>query len=319
MLTPRENLIRYLKNEKFEWTPSTDDMLPFFPELMPDNVARAFVMQQEPFKGEYGGYDLLGCLWEYEPLVGGSMEKGVLMDDIEDWESIVKFPDLDKMDWEGCAKANKEYLTTDKLIRSTIFTGYFERLIAFVGFENSAMALVDEDQQEAVHALFDKLTTLYMEVIRRHHDYFGVELMEVHDDWGTQRSPMFSLDTHREMIVPYMRKLVDFAHSIGVFIEIHSCGMIEGLIPGLIETHADIWRGQAINDKKKLVDTYGDQFHFGVEIRPSAPVSDEQALALLDEAYESWAGKDIWLAIGRPFTKDQLKAMGQRIREKGII
>jgi len=319
MLTPRENLIHYLTGKPCQWTPCTQDMLPFMPQMMPDNVARAFVIQQKPYTGAFGGTDLFGCLWEYEPQVGGSMEKGVLMEDICDWENIVTFPDLDAFDWEGCARENREYLTTDKLIRSTIFTGYFERLIAFVGFENSAMALVDEDQAEAVHALFKKLTQVYKEVIRRHHVHFGVELMEIHDDWGTQRSPMFSLDTLEEMIVPYIRELVDYAHSLGVFVEIHSCGKIEALIPGLISTGADMWRGQAINDKHMLVDKYADRFRFGAEVRPAGPVSDEEALALLDAAYDEWKGKNVWLAIGRPFTRQQLELMAERVREKGVL
>jgi len=319
MLTPRENLIRYLKNEPFEWNPSSEDMVSFMPELIPDNVCRGFVMQQQPFTGSYGGTDLLGCQWEFEPLVGGSMEIGTLMDDIEDWEEKVVFPDLSAFDWEGTAQANKEMLTTDKLIRTTIFTGYFERLIAFIGFENSAMALVDEDQQEIVHKIFGKLTDLYIEMIRRFHDHFGVELVEVHDDWGTQRSPMFSLDTLEEMIATYVRRLVDFAHSIGVFVEIHSCGEMEALIPGLIDTGADMWRGQAINDKWMLVEKYGDRFHFGVEIRPDAPVDDATAAALTEEALTKWAGKNVWFAIGRPFSPAQRAAMSQAIRDHGKI
>ena len=87
MLTPRENLIHYLTGKPGQWTPCTQDMLPFMPQMMPDNVARAFVIQQKPYTGTFGGTDLFGCLWEYEPQVGGSMEKGVLMEDICDWET----------------------------------------------------------------------------------------------------------------------------------------------------------------------------------------------------------------------------------------
>ena len=319
MLTPRDNYIKYLKGEPCEWTPTTVDQLTFRPAPIPDHVARGMVAQQTPYTGAYGGLDLFGCEWEFEEAVGGSIETGILFDDIEDWKKHVVFPDLDKLDWEGCAAANKEYLTTDKLIQTTIYTGFFERLISFVGFEAAAMALVDEDQQECVAEIFDKLADLYIDMIRRFKKYFNVELVEIHDDWGTQRSPMFSAATHEEMIAPYIRKVVQAAHECGVFIEIHSCGFIEKLIPSLIATGADAWRGQLLNDKHMLVNTYGDQFKFGVEIRPSEPVDDATAMELAKNAYSEWAGKNVWFAIGRPFTPAQKEMMGDYFRSHGLV
>ena len=319
MLTPRDNFVNFLKGEPFEWTPTTVDQLSFRPAFYPDHVARGMVQEQEPYTGAFGGLDILGCEWEFEELVGGSMETGVMMDSIEQWEDVIKWPDLDSWDWEGCARANAEYLKTDKLIQTTIYTGYFERLISFVGFEKAAVALIDEDQQPYVEKLFDKLTELYIELMKRFKKYFGVELVEIHDDWGNQRSLMFSVDTHEEMIAPYIKRLVDAAHSMGMFMEQHSCGKIERLIPSLIATGMDVWRGQAICDKRMLVDKYGDQFKFGVEIRPSEPVDDATAMKLIEDAYTEWKGKNIWFAIGRPFTPAQKEAMAQYVREHGIV
>ena len=320
MLTPRENFLRFLRNEACEWTPTSMDQLAFRPDIVPDNICRGFVTQQQPFRGKYGGKDAFGCDWVFEDLVGGAIETGALFEDIEDWEDIVVFPDLDSWDWAGCAEENREYLQTDKLITSTIFTGFFERLISFIGFENSAMALVDEDQQPYVHRLFDRLADLYIDMLGRMKKYFNIELVDIHDDWGTQRSPMFSVETHTEMIAPYIRKVVEGAHAAGVYMEQHSCGMIEPLIPNLIDTGMDTWRGQNLCDKEKLVGLYGDRFKFGVELRPETPVDDESALALVEDAYERYRGKRIWLAImGRTFTPAQTEKMYAYVRQHGVI
>ena len=319
MLTPRENYLRFLRNEECEWTPTSLDQQAFRPTIVPDNICRGFVSQQQPYAGEYGGRDIFGCDWVFEKLVGGAIETGALFEDIEDWEKYVVFPDLDSWDWAGCAEANREYLETDKLITSTIFTGFFERLISFIGFEASAMALVDEDQQPYVHALFDKLADLYIDMLGRMKKYFNIELVDIHDDWGTQRSPMFSVETHAEMIAPYIRKVVEGAHAAGVYMEQHSCGMIEPLIPNLIDTGMDTWRGQNLCDKEKLVGLYGDRFKFGVELRPETPVDDESALALVEDAYRRYRGKRIWLAISRPFTAEQRDRMYAYVREHGVI
>lgn len=317
MLTPRENFIRYLKGEGNEWTPTNQDILYFRPEQIKENIARGMVVQQAPFTGCFGGLDLFGCEWEYEPAVGGSMETGPLMEDLEDWKEKMTFPNLDEIDWEGCAAANREYLTTDKIIETTIFTGFFERMIAMVGFENAAMALVDEDMEDTVRELLSKLTDTYIDLAERMHHWFNVEIVEIHDDWGTQRSTMFSVDTHADMIAPHVKRFVDACHKMGVFVEMHSCGMIEPLIPNLIDTGVDLWRGQAINDRHKLVELYGDKFRFGVELRPAGPVDDETAMKLVADAYEEWKGKNVWMTFGRSMTREQLERMAAYVRQRG--
>ena len=320
MLTPRENFLNFLNNKPCEWTPTSADILPFRPAFYPDHVARGMVAQQEPFTGGFGGLDILGCEWEFEELVGGSMETGVLMDSVEQWEDVVKWPDLDSWDWEGFREANRDYLNTDKLIQTTIYTGYFERLIAFVGFEKAAVALIDEDQQPYVEKLFDKLTDLYIDVIDRFHRYFNVELVEIHDDWGNQRSLMFSVDTHEEMIAPYIKRLVEAAHAMGVYMEQHSCGKIEKLIPNMIETGIDTWTGQkSVIDKHMLVDTYGDRFKFAVEIRPDGPVDDATAMKMAEDAYEEWKGKNVWFIDRSFFTPDQKKMIADYVHQRGVL
>ena len=298
-LTQRENFIRFLKGEPYEWMPSGRDRKSFLPSLSPENIARGRVAQQEPFDRKlYGGKDWFGVEWKYDPVIKGSMEVAPLMDEIEGWEDKIKFPDLSALDWAGCAEKNKEYLQTDQILVSTLYTGFFERLISFLGFENAAMALVDDDAQDEVKKLFDKLADFYIEQIRYMHQYLNVEFIILHDDWGTQRGPMFSAETHQEMIVPYVKKVVDAAHQEGVFVEMHSCGMIEPLIPGLISTGVDTWCGQEVNNKLALIQKYGGEFKFGIEFRLAQPVSDEELIKLVRQFKANYTGKEVWLIVG---------------------
>lgn len=319
-MTPRENLIHFLRNEPYEWTPTSMDQILFRPAFISDNISRGLVMQQEPYTGKLGGLDLLGVEWYYDEAAGGSMEVGRMLDELEQWRDKLQFPDLDAMDWEGCAKENADFLNTDKMICTTIYTGFFERLISLVGFEDAAIALLDEDLQEEVAELFDKLADFYIDLIRRLHKYFNVEYVELHDDWGTQKSTMFSVETHKEFIMPYVRKVVQAAHADGVFMEQHSCGKIEPLVPNMIESGVDTWRGQnSVIDKKRLVDTYGDQFKFGVEIRPAGPVSDEEAMAMADNVIRNYHGKDVIIVLTRTLSPNQKKMIYDKIRALGRI
>jgi len=245
------------------------------------------------------------------------MEKAPLFDDIEEWEDYVVFPSLDAMDWESCAAENADYLNTDKLIATTLYTGYFERLISFVGFENAAMALVDEDQQEAVARLFERLTDFYIDYIIRLHRHFGVDMVEIHDDWGTQISTMFSPETHRKNILPHLSRLVSAAHNTGVFIEQHSCGKVDELVPNIIESGVDTWKGQPIVDAQGLVEKYGRIFNFGITMLLDAPLDDSEVIAAIDSQLEKFKGKGIWLGIfGKALKPHQKQLAAEYLRTK---
>ena len=318
-MTPRENFIRFLKNEPYEWIPSSNDICRFCPAFLPDHVARGMVSQQNRYTGELGGPDILGVQWRYDPNARGSMEVGSLCEEIEQWEERLIFPDLDAMDWEGCAAENAEYLHTDKLIQTVIYTGFFERLISLVDFETAAVALIDEDQQETVHRLFAKLADFYVALIAKMKQHFGVELVTLHDDWGNQRNTMFSLDTHAEMIAPYVKKVVEGAHKLGVFVEMHSCGRTESMFPAMIELGVDTWMGQPINDKKMLVDNYGDRFKFCIDVRDDSVQGDEAVEAFFRRAMQNYAGKHIWFMLSRAFTPAQCKRIDEIIRTEGVV
>ena len=104
---------------------------------------------------------------------------------------------------------------------------------------------------------------------------------------------------------------------MGVYYEQHSCGLIETLIPQLIETGADTWRGQRICDKKMLVDRYGDRFRFGVEIRPDGPVDDETVFRMAEECLNDYRGKHVWLSVGRIFSPGKKERIEQMIHASG--
>jgi hypothetical protein len=270
-ITPKENY-RLLYSRKLPvWLPVSADSAMMTPRIDPDNIARAFAFEANPLSPEemVGGKDRHGIDWVYVPSAGGSMVKpgNPVLKDVNDWEKVIQFPDIEAWDWEGSAKSNEEYLdgVKDRFFTITILTGFFERLISFMDFENAAVALIDEDQQDAVHALFSKLADLYIKMIDKYHQYFKPDCISLHDDWGSQRSPFFSLNTVLEMIVPYIKRVVDHCHSLGIFYDQHSCGKNEKLVPAYIAAGVDSWSGQTMNDKDWIYENYGDKLILGIE------------------------------------------------------
>ena len=283
-VTPRENYLSLFRGENPLWMPLTTDCRNFDPRLDPDNIARGFVSDGEgkmPIE-TYGGADMFGVQWVYVPVAGGSMVQpgAPLMDDANDWRELIRIPDVNAWDWERSAKANEAWFAANRnYVEAITFlngTG-FERLISFMDFEGAAMAVIDEDQVDAVRELcttiLEKVYYPYLENVKKY--YPSIDKITLHDDWGSQRAPFFSLTTAREVFVPILQGFAAKCRELGLIFELHSCGKNDMVVPGYIEGGVQTWNGMYMNDKRTLFETYGDQFIFAVD--PPAIAEDMNA------------------------------------------
>ena len=225
-----------------------------------------------------GGKDLFGVEWVYVPTVGGSMVQpgNPILEDVNDWPEIIKFPDIDALNWEECRELNSCMNETTRSFYVTFQNGIFERLISFMDFEGAALALIDDDQKDAVHALFSKLVDMYKSLIDHYLDILNLDGVLFHDDWGSQRAPFFSLDVCMEMVAPYLKQIADYCHEKGMWFQQHSCGKNELLVPAMVYAGVDMWQPQTMNDVEMLREKYGDKIMFSIA-PPSVPrdASDE--------------------------------------------
>ncbi|MDR0906879.1 MAG: methyltransferase [Oscillospiraceae bacterium] len=244
---------------------ATPDAQIFAPSIIPDNIARAFVFEGGAFYQAQDHDikpDMFGIEWEYIGQVGGSMVRPgkPFLEDIADWREKIVWPDIEKWDWEGTAKQNADFLKPENFNQMWFQTGWYERLISFMDFENAIMAIFDEDSQDDVKAFFEKLTDLYIDIFKHViKAYPNLHAFFIHDDWGSQKAPFFSPDVAEEMIVPYMKRVTDYLHSEGKFCEIHSCGNNYKQVHNYIAAGWDAWAPQLMNDSYKIYDDFGDK------------------------------------------------------------
>jgi len=59
------------------------------------------------------------------------------------------------------------------------------------------------------------------------------------DDMGYKHSQFFSLQTYRQLLKPYHRRAIEWAHAKGSKAHLHSCGDVNPFIPELIEMGLD--------------------------------------------------------------------------------
>lgn len=81
-----------------------------------------------------------------------------------------------------------------------------------------------------------------------------------------------SPEMYREMIMPYHKKTIDYAHSLGLPVIMHSCGFIEPLLPHMIEAGIDCLQVIEIKagmDLLRIHKLYGDKIALmgGIDVR----------------------------------------------------
>ena len=106
-------------------------------------------------------------------------------------------------------------------------------------------------------------------------EYYDLDGFEIHDDWGSQRSPFFSADAAREIFLPEMKRFVDHVHSKGKFCNLHSCGHIQDRCDVFAACRFRWMVSDADEiDTFKLYETYGDRITIGaIETDPDDPAT----------------------------------------------
>ncbi len=125
---------------------------------------------------------------------------------------------------------------------------------------------------EGCHRLFDNMNKFLLE----HYEKAliagdgMIDILRIHDDYGTQVSMLFSVDMWKEYFMENLKNLVDLAHSYGAKLMQHSCGAIRPLIPFFIECGVDMLDPiQKVNgmEPESLKSNFGKgiTFHGGID------------------------------------------------------
>ena len=257
-VSSRENMMAMYAEKAPYWVPMPADVDFLHFPLYSDNLGRGRAVDIT---------DAFGIDWEYVPTAGGSIVRAGVkpcMEDVNEWKERINFPDIDKWDWAG--EAERINIDVARSGEFSFVNGFwFERLISFMEFMNAALALIDDDQKDAIHELFTASTEFGCKLVDKLCEYWPrIDTFTVHDDWGSQKAPFFSQETAEELFVPYMKILTDHIHSKGRFAALHSCGHNFTRVQCFIDGGFDQWTPQNMNDTHRLYDEVGDKIIIGV-------------------------------------------------------
>jgi len=174
----------------------------------------------------------------------------------------------DRIPWDMLKTQYPKWKAEGRFLQLGLWFGFDVTHSHMVGTENVLIGMYDEP--EWIKDMFDTYLTTSMNLCQKILDA-GYEFDGVfwYDDMGYKGTPFFSPQMYQQLLMPYHKRAVDWAHERGLVTEMHSCGFIEPLLPDVVETGVEMLNPLEIKagmDPFKLKEMYGDKlsFHGGI-------------------------------------------------------
>jgi uroporphyrinogen decarboxylase len=139
--------------------------------------------------------------------------------------------------------------------------GAFDAMNALCGHECILVGMATDP--DWIKDMCDVFATIVVDMLEMLFAQHGLpDALWIWDDLGFKKRPFMSIGMYREMIMPAHKRVMDFAHSKGLPVLIHTDGLIESLIPSLIEAGVNILQPIEIKagmDLLRIKKAYGDK------------------------------------------------------------
>ena len=190
--------------------------------------------------------------------------------DPESWKKAKERirPEKDRIDWETLKKGYKKALRKHSWINAGLWFGFDITHSWMVGTERMLIALVENP--DWCMDMFDYLLDVDLKLLDMVWDAgYRFDSVRWPDDMGYKNNQFFSLDMYRNLLKPFHKKAIEWAHHKGVKTHLHSCGDINPFVPELIEIGLDALNPLEVKagmDPIALKKKYGDKLvlHGGI-------------------------------------------------------
>lgn len=184
--------------------------------------------------------------------------------------------------------------------------GFFEHFNGVFGIENHLLyLLMYTDEIAELYRRQAEWTIAYA----GHCIDLGVDMIHISDDWGAQNDLMFSPELWRELVYPNIKKVIDYVHSRGSLVSLHSDGCINKVADGIAELGFDMvhpWQESAGMSYDDYLEKYEDKFAIlgGVCVQTAIGILPrEQLEAEIRRVFGKLRGKR-WMCCTSHFVQD---------------
>lgn len=197
------------------------------------------------------------------------------------WEKMIKpmlTPDRRRINFE--AYRNKKKIAAERdLFFAWSGPNVFEQIHPICGHEYMllGMALDPGWVKDMALTLADLTINLWEILFAEEGLPDGIWFFE---DMGFKEKPFMSPAMYRELIQPAHKRTIDWVHQRGLKVILHSCGMVESLLPGMIEAGIDMLQAMEVKagmDVVRLNKLYGEKIGFFGNIDIREIISNDRA------------------------------------------
>ena len=185
-----------------------------------------------------------------------------ILDDVRKWRDIIKRPAiLDEYDFEGVAKTVLEDRDPElpRFSSGSIGNGYFQMLVAFMGFNNGLIACLEEPDE--VKALLNFILSINLEIGAKAISLFKPHAYSMGDDIAHERAPFVSEEVFVDIFEPVWRATVKPWKEAGCYAQHHNCGDFTMFVKYIVDMGFNAW-----NPAEPCSDLVGIKKEFGRRI-----------------------------------------------------
>ena len=190
--------------------------------------------------------------------------------DSDEWEKAKALMTLDddRIPWDMLKKNYDRWKAEGSWIRAGFWFGFDVTHSWMMGTEKALIAMLEEP--ELMQDMFDTYLSRCENLFSRIWDA-GYHFDEIlwYDDMGYKGTTFFSPQMYRDLLQPYHKRAVQWAHDRGVYAQLHSCGDITTLLPDIVDTGVDALNPLEVKagvDTIKVKKDWGDKLvlHGGI-------------------------------------------------------
>jgi hypothetical protein len=247
-MTEKENYMLAFKGLEHPWVPQFRKVAEW---IRPDFLMGADpVTQRNVFGIKYATENDNGRI---------PLPNDFIMTDVSQWRDIVKFVDLDQVDWKKeAARVDAQADPNKARMVSIGMGGLFLTMINMMGWVEGLCAILEDT--DAVEDFCSGLADYYVKLAKYEMEYYKPDILMMSDDISCDQGPFVSQEIFRRLYRPYYQKIIDVVKAEGYPVEFHCCGYCKYLLEEFVEMKIDsIQIPRPYEDVKALKKKYGNK------------------------------------------------------------
>ena len=165
---------------------------------------------------------------------------GFTIVDRPSWEAAKRRmrPDRDRIDWAHLKANYPVWRKKGTWLAAHFWFGFDVTHSFVVGTERVLCALVEDP--EWIRDIISHHLEMHLSLFGMMWDAgYTFDALRWPDDMGYKGKQFFSLNTYREVVKPFHRRAIEWAHARGIRAELHSCGDVNPFVPEFVEMGLD--------------------------------------------------------------------------------